>query len=108
MTKDPAEITVQVACGWPERQQVINVTMPAGATAREAVLSAGLAAEFSDLDPATASLAIFGAQVADGYQLRSGDRVDILRPLLRDPRDARREQAARGQTIAARPGKGDS
>lgn len=103
MNKRLADIMVEVACGWSARQRVVSLTMPVGATAREAVLAADLAAEFPDLDSAAAPLAVYGAQVADSYQLQSGDRVDILRPLLRDPRDARRELAARGETIAARP-----
>ena len=103
MNKGLAEITVEVACGDSDRQRLVRLTMPVGATARDAVLAADLAAEFPDLDSAAAPLAIFGAEVADSYQLQSGDRVDMLRPLQRDPRDARRELAARGKTIAARP-----
>ena len=102
MHESPAEIIVAVACGWPDRQRVVSLTLPAGATARAAVLAAGLAEDFADLDPAAAPLAVFGAEVSGTYKLRSGDRVDVLRPLLRDPRDARRQMAARGMTIAAR------
>lgn len=108
MPEGPGGIIVEVACGWPDRQRVVSLLMPAGATAREAVLAAGLAAEFPDLDPAIVPLAVFGAEVVDSYKLRSGDRVDLLRPLLRDPRDARRELAARGKTIAARSADDDA
>ena len=103
MTKGEKEIFVEVACVWCEQQLIVSLTMPAGTMAREAALQAGLSEEFPDLDPARAPLAIFGAEVADTHVLNSGDRVDLLRPLQRDPRDARRELAARGKTISAKP-----
>ncbi|MGI9330468.1 MAG: RnfH family protein [Gammaproteobacteria bacterium] len=103
MNEGPAKIWVEVAWGWPDRQRVVSLQVAADTTAREVVLAAGLAEDFDGLDPASMPLAVFGAEVADSYALQSGDRVDLLRPLLRDPRDARRDLAARGKTIAARP-----
>ena len=94
-----AQISIEVACGLPDRQRVVPVVVPAGTVAREAVARSGLQPEFPQLDFEHAPLAVFGKPVADDYRVRSGDRIELCRPLQRDPRDARRELAAQGLTM---------
>ena len=94
---------VEVVCALPARQRVVQLSLPCGTTARDAVLQSQLAGEFPELELAAAPLAVYGVRVSDDYVLGDGDRVDILRPLRRDPREARRELAARGDTMA-KPG----
>jgi putative ubiquitin-RnfH superfamily antitoxin RatB of RatAB toxin-antitoxin module len=97
-----ATVTVQVACALPDRQRVVTVTLPAGATAREAVAASGLQREFPELDLAACDLGIYGHAVPDQRPVAEGDRVEILRPLVRDPREARRLAAARGEVLGGR------
>ena len=49
--------------------------------------------------PNKANCGVFGREITDDYVIRAGDRLEIYRPLERDPRDARRELAARGLTM---------
>ncbi len=86
-------IGVQVACARPERQVVRGLRLPAGATARQAVLAARLEAEFPDLDVAHCPVGIFGHVVPETRVLRDGDRVEVYWPLGQDPREARRAAA---------------
>lgn len=95
-------VTVEVACALPGRQRVVAVSLPAGATARDAVLASGLQQAFPELDLAACNLGIYGRVVPDRYPLGAGDRVEILRPLVRDPREARRLAAARGEVLGGR------
>lgn len=102
---DLPHIEVQVAWALPDRQYVVRLRVPEGTTARAAALASGLDREASLAngerpDPGRAPLGIFGRVVADDRVLRAGDRVELYRPLPRDPRDARRDAAARGATIA--------
>ena len=90
MAEEQTTLDCEVACATAERQRVVALRLPRGATAREAVAAAGLQDEFPELDFSSVPLAIFGAEVSGGTVLNSGDRVDILRSLRRDPRDARR------------------
>lgn len=83
-------ISVLVACARPDRQVVRRLTMEPGATARQAVLAAGLGQEFPELDAARCPLGIYGRVVADDHQLQNGERVEVYWPLRRDPREARR------------------
>ncbi len=62
----------------------------------QAVQASGVVRQFSELDPERLVLSVWGQQVDPDHPLKEGDQVAILRPLLRDPRAARRELAARG------------
>lgn len=96
----PAEtIRVEVAYALPDRQWLLALELPAGTTARAAVLASGLDRECPALDLVHCPLGIFGQLVGDGRVLGNGDRVELYRPLARDPREVRRELAARGLTM---------
>lgn len=104
-----AAITVEVAYATPQRQRIIEVTVLPGTSALDAVLQSGIAREFPEIKPGTASMGIFSKPL-DGkalplpqeYQLKARDRVEIYRPLLIDPKDARLARAAKVK--AARKG----
>ena len=87
-------MTVEVAYALPSRQLLLCLQVPPGTTARAAVHLSGIADAFEGLDPATADLGVFGKKVKDDHVLRPGDRVEIYRPLIADPKAARRSRAA--------------
>jgi len=88
---------VEVVYGLPGRQRLVTVELAAGATAADAVRASGLMEEFDGIDPDRTPLAIFSRPCDTGQVLRAGDRVEILRPLRVDPKEARRLRAARGK-----------
>ena len=100
---DPGPISVEVCCALPSRQELVHLHVPADTRARQAVVLAGFDRLFPELDMGAAPLAIFGALVADDHVLSDGDRVVVLRPLQRDPREARRMLAASGRTMGSGP-----
>ena len=86
---------VEVAYALPDRQRVVAVELPvAGLTAGQAVQRSGLLQEFPQIAEHPLALAVFGVVCEPERPLRAGDRVEILRPLLHDPRALRRERAA--------------
>jgi putative ubiquitin-RnfH superfamily antitoxin RatB of RatAB toxin-antitoxin module len=93
---------VEVIYALPDRQRVALVTLEPGLTAMTAVETSGLRGEFPELENRALDLAVFGRKVRADYVLQAGDRVEILRPLLMDPREARRQLAARGETMGRR------
>ena len=96
----PAEtIAIEVACARPGRQTVIALEVPAGCTAGAAVALSGVLEQHPDLDPARCGLGIFGQLVAASATLRAGDRVEVLRQLVEDPRERRRRLAKQGRTM---------
>jgi len=90
-------IDIEVVAATPVRQKLVTVTLPSGTSAQDAIDQSGLRESFPDLDWTGYGLAIWGEPVEPGRVLKQGDRVEILRPLAFDPRDARRELAKEGQ-----------
>lgn len=90
-------IQVEVAYALPEKQKIIRLSVEQGTVLRDAVKRSGIVQEFPDIDPDNAKYGIFGKAVrdADAEVLRDGDRVEIYRPLLIDPKQARANRAAK-------------
>ncbi len=88
------KIPVEVAYALPDKQQIVMLEVVPGTTAREAVMQSGLDKEFPGLDLQGSSLGIFGKAVKDSQQLRAGDRVEIYRDLIADPKEVRKRRAA--------------
>ena len=99
---DDERIEVDVVCATPARQKIVTLMLESNATAREAALASGLTEFFPDLDLHSAPLGIFGKVVDDHQLLEAGDRVEIYRPLINEPREARRAAAARGDTLGSK------
>jgi putative ubiquitin-RnfH superfamily antitoxin RatB of RatAB toxin-antitoxin module len=86
-----AEITVEVVLALPERTLLRRLMLAEGATVADAIAAADLGGDEALVDPQR--LGIFGKRVPPEQPLRDGDRVEIYRPLLLDPKEARRRRA---------------
>jgi len=87
---------VQVAAGTPQRQVVVELPWRRGLTAAQAVAESGVLTEFPELAKATLVYGRFGVRIDGSLTLRPGDRVELCRPLRKDPRDMRREALSTG------------
>ncbi len=85
-------LEIEVVYGLPGKQVLKKMNVQNGCTAREAVCQSGLDEIFSELDLQIAPLGIFGKSVKDETLLRDKDRIEIYRPLLIDPKEARRKR----------------
>ena len=86
-------IRVEVAHARPEKQALLTVDVPRGTSLNEAIELSGIRAEFPDLVVDPARVGIFGIKAKPEDELRDGDRVEIYRPLIADPKEARRKRA---------------
>lgn len=91
---DDGGLRVEVVYATPQRQWLIELEVPPGTSAGEAIRMSGILEEIPGLD--TTNIGVFGEVVVPGHRLRSGDRVEIYRPLAADPREARRRLAGKG------------
>lgn len=91
-------LTVEVAYALPHEQRILALTVPPGTTAMDAAKRSGIVDYFPGLilDDST-RLGIFGQIVAQSQVLAEGDRVEIYRPLIADPKEVRKERAARAK-----------
>ncbi|MDZ7753722.1 MAG: RnfH family protein [Gammaproteobacteria bacterium] len=96
---DADTITVEVAYALPEQQWLLELQVPEGTTARQAVESSGLLEACPDLDLDNSRLGIFGKASKPDQVLRARDRVEIYRPLIADPKEVRRLRAKEGKRM---------
>jgi putative ubiquitin-RnfH superfamily antitoxin RatB of RatAB toxin-antitoxin module len=80
---------VDVVRAWPGRFEQVALDLPPGARVTDALAASGWSMD------GIAGIAVFGQRVAGEHALHEGDRVELLRPLQADPKDARRRRAAR-------------
>ena len=104
MSEKSEQITVEVAYALPDRQMIIPLKVDRGTTAYEAVRQSGITGKFPDIDPENAPMGIFsqplgakGLPPATEYELKEWDRVEIYRPLIADPKEVRKQRAARAK-----------
>lgn len=88
-------LEVEVAYARPQQQVLLRLQLPSGATVADAVQASGLCERFPEIDLARDGVGIFGRRVVLGEVLQPGDRVELYRPLIADPKEARRRRAAR-------------
>ena len=106
---EAGSIRVEVAYATPERQLVLPLDVPRGCTVGEAIERSAIREEFPGLAVNFDAVGIFGRKAPAGQVLQPGDRVEIYRPLIADPREARRKRARDGdkpQKQGEKPGTG--
>lgn len=85
---------VEVAYATAEVQRLLTVRVSAGATLRDAIGASGILREFPEIDLAKNKVGIFSKPAKLEQALRAGDRVEIYRPLIANPKEARKKRAA--------------
>ena len=98
-------ISVEVVFATAERQRLVEVVLPDGATVRDAIAQSDMAGHFPRDDLDGLRVGIWGRVVSRNQPLSDGDRVEIYRPLELDPREARRRLAAAGRTMGGSGGR---
>ena len=81
-----SSIRVEVVRARRDGVDTVTVQLPAGASVRDALRASGIAAEAN-------AVGVFGKRVRPDTPLADGDRVEIYRPLLLDPKERRRQRA---------------
>lgn len=93
-------INVEVTYALPQRQELVSVRLPEGATVRAAVDASGLLQKYPEIDIEGANkLGIFAKLAKGDAVLRDRDRVEIYRPLIADPKAVRKKRADEGKVM---------
>ncbi|WXL26918.1 RnfH family protein [Ectopseudomonas mendocina] len=100
---DKRTIVVEVVYALADKQKLLSLNVPYGTTVRQAALMSGMDSHFPDLDLLNSPLGIFGKAVtkADERVLEEGERVEIYRPLIADPKEVRKQRAAKAAQAKA-------
>jgi len=92
-------IQIEVAYALPHQQKIISLSVPAQTTLYQAVVLSNITAYFPQLNLETATLGVFSKLEKSPKTriVQAGDRIEIYRPLLVDPKEARKARAAKIQ-----------
>ena len=88
---------VEIAYALPQKQLIIPVQVPLNCTVEQAIIASGMLAKFPDIDLSLNQVGIFGKATRLDAALRQLDRVEIYRPLIADPKEARKQRAEEGK-----------
>ena len=95
-------MNIEVVFGLPSRQELVALSVEPGTTVEAAIEQSGIAKLFPDEDLSVYQAGIWGKPVERHRCVEDGDRVELYRPLAKDPREARRELAALGRSMGQR------
>lgn len=98
-SNDEALLTIEVVFALPARQELISLTVSPGTTAEMVMRQSAIGDLFPEEDFSDYQLGIWGKLITRSYSLKDGDRLEIYRSLLIDPREARRALAADGRSM---------
>ena len=91
---DEERFAVEVAYACPERQVILTLEIHAGMRLEEVVRHSGVLERFPEIELESVRLGVFGKLRQPDDLARSGDRIEIYRPLIADPKESRRRRAA--------------
>ncbi|MDX5406288.1 MAG: RnfH family protein [Chromatiaceae bacterium] len=90
-------ITVEVAYALPERQSLLTVSVSKSATVQQIIEQSGILQQFADIDLIQQKVGIWSRPVKLTDTVKAGDRIEIYRPLIADPKDLRRRRAEKAK-----------
>ena len=90
---------VEVAYALPDKQSLISIEIKNGSTLKEAIEASGILETFEQIDLTKDRVGIFAKFATLDTILRDKDRIEIYRPLVADPKKARKDRAAEGKAM---------
>ena len=96
--KDSNEIRIEVAYALPHKQVLLALSVEPGTSVMDAIDRSGMRTEFPDIRIDPGKLGVFGRKIQPDHQLKDGDRIEIYRALIADPKEVRRERAKKAKS----------
>ena len=86
---------IEVAYAKPSEQVILTLDIADGLTAEAAIIESGILQRFPEIDLTINKVGVFGRLCKLDQTIKAGDRVEIYRPLIVDPKEMRRTRAAK-------------
>ncbi|OQX31475.1 MAG: RnfH family protein [Candidatus Sedimenticola endophacoides] len=102
-----ADFEVEVAYATEAEQLILTVEGAPGMTVEEAIRRSGIVGRFPEIDLTSLKVGVFGKAARLDADLNPGDRVEIYRPLVADPKEARKKRASEGKAMKKGGGRSD-
>lgn len=98
---DTNKIPVEVIYALPREQLVIPLEVAADSTVAQALADSRIQDRFPEIDLEKNKVGIFGKLAKLDDSLHAGDRIEIYRPLIADPKEIRKQRAKEGKKMKA-------
>lgn len=93
-------ITIEIAYAKPLEQVLLSLKVPQESDVKQAIVQSDILNRFPEIDLEKINkVGIFGKVVPLNQPLREGDRIEIYRPLIADPKEVRKQRAAEGKKL---------
>ena len=99
------KIHIEIAYATPQRQLILEQDIDPGTSPRQAVIDSIIDQHFPEIDKQDCDIGIFGKAIRPDHQLENGDRIEIYRPLIADPKEVRKKRAEQGLRMKKGGGK---
>ncbi|NVJ66432.1 MAG: RnfH family protein [Gammaproteobacteria bacterium] len=97
MDKTAEQILVEVAYALPEKQTILSLRVAKSATISEIVNESGILELYPEIDMDKARVGVFSKLAKLTDTLYEGDRIEIYRPLIADPKEVRKQRALKAK-----------
>ena len=88
---------IEVAYALPTKQSLVDVAIKEGATVEEVIQASNLLNEYPDIDLSSTKVGIWSRVVKLRDTVKDGDRIEIYRPLIADPKEIRKRRAEKAK-----------
>lgn len=96
---DSEQMNVEVAYACEDQQVILELMVAPGTTLEQAVEQSGILNTYPEIDLKVNKIGIFGKLGKKTAEIKAGDRVEIYRPLIADPKEVRRKREAEGKKM---------
>lgn len=92
-------VDIEVAYAQVDKQLILNIEVVSDCTIEQAIEQSGMLQQFQEIDLDKNKIGVFGKLAKKTAALKSGDRIEIYRPLIADPKEVRRQREAEGKKM---------
>jgi hypothetical protein len=90
-------INIEVAYALPTKQTIVDIAIKEGATVEDAIKASNILEQFPDIELNSTKVGIWSRVVKLRDTLIDGDRIEIYRPLIADPKEIRKRRAEKAK-----------
>lgn len=95
-------ISIEIVYGTPQQQKLMTFTVPVDSTIQQAIEASGFLTEFPEIDLSVNNVGVWNRSKKLKDVLKDGDRVEIYRTLIADPKEVRKRRAAKAAEAKAK------
>lgn len=91
------QITIEIVYALPHEQSLLVIVIDEGTTVEQAIFESGVCLQHPEINLAQNKVGIWNKATKLTQTLQDGDRIEIYRPLLADPKEVRKRRAEKAK-----------